>query len=53
MKITSLQNKQIIEWNKLKQKKYRDETNTFLIEGDHLINEAKKKWECFIYYWFK
>ena len=42
MKITSLQNKQIIEWNKLKQKKYRDETNTFLIEGDHLINEAKK-----------
>lgn len=42
MKITSLQNKQIIKWNKLKQKKYRDETNTFLIEGDHLINEALK-----------
>lgn len=42
MKITSLQNKKIIEWNKLKQKKYRDETNTFLIEGDHLIKEAKK-----------
>lgn len=42
MKIISLQNKQVIEWNKLKQKKYRDETNTFLIEGDHLIKEAKK-----------
>ena len=42
MKITSLQNKQIIEFNKLKQKKYRDETGLFLVEGDHLINEAKK-----------
>ena len=42
MKITSLQNKQIVEFNKLKQKKYRDEEGLFLIEGDHLINEAKK-----------
>ena len=42
MKITSLQNKQIMEFNKLKQKKYRDETGLFIIEGDHLIKEAKK-----------
>ena len=42
MKIESLQNKQIIEFNKLKQKKYRDDTGLFLIEGDHLLEEAKK-----------
>lgn len=42
MKITSLQNKQIVEFNKLKQKKYRDDKELFIIEGDHLIKEAKK-----------
>ena len=42
MKIESLQNKTIVEFNKLKQKKYRDDTGLFLVEGDHLINEAKK-----------
>ena len=42
MKITSLQNKQIIDINKLHQKKYRDIENKFLIEGDHLIKEAIK-----------
>lgn len=43
MKITSTQNKQVLAWNKLKQKKERDTKNLFLIEGDHLINEARKK----------
>lgn len=38
--ITSLQNEKVKQWAKLKQKKYRDETNTFLIEGQHLIMEA-------------
>lgn len=40
--ITSLQNETIKEIMKLKQKKYRDETGLFLIEGYHLIEEAKK-----------
>lgn len=38
--ITSTENKKVKEWNKLKQKKYRDQENKFLIEGDHLIKEA-------------
>lgn len=42
MKIESLQNTQVKNWCKLKEKKYRDETNTFIVEGDHLIEEAKK-----------
>ncbi|MBE6160751.1 MAG: RNA methyltransferase [Firmicutes bacterium] len=42
MKITSLQNKQIVDINKLHQKKYRDIENKFLVEGDHLIKEATK-----------
>ena len=40
--ITSLQNNKIKELNKLKEKKYRDETNLFIVEGDHLVNEAYK-----------
>ncbi len=40
--ITSLQNNKIKELNKLNEKKYRDETNLFLVEGDHLVNEAYK-----------
>ena len=40
--ITSLQNNKIKELNKLKEKKYRDEANLFLVEGDHLVNEAYK-----------
>lgn len=43
MKIESLQNKKVKEWTKLQEKKYRDEMGLFLIEGDHLILEAKKK----------
>ncbi len=43
MKIESLQNQKVKEWCKLKEKKYRDETNLFLVEGEHLIQEAEKK----------
>lgn len=42
MVITSLNNEHIKELNKLKEKKYRDLTGTFLIEGEHLVNEAVK-----------
>lgn len=40
MIITSVNNEFIKETVKLKEKKYRDLTNTFLIEGLHLVNEA-------------
>lgn len=43
MKIESLSNSRVKEWEKLKTKKYRDETGLFLIEGEHLIKEAEKK----------
>ena len=43
MKITSLNNPKVQSWTKLKDKKYRDLTNSFLIEGDHLLQEALKK----------
>lgn len=43
MVITSLNNEHIKELNKLKEKKYRDQTNTFIIEGEHLVYEAIKK----------
>lgn len=43
MNIESLTNARVKEWVKLKEKKYRDETGLFLIEGDHLIAEASKK----------
>lgn len=43
MKIESLTNARVKEWGKLKEKKYRDEMGLFLIEGDHLIEEAQKK----------
>ncbi len=42
VRIESLQNEKVKHWNKLKEKKYRDETGLFLIEGDHLIEEALK-----------
>ena len=42
MIITSLNNEHIKELNKLKEKKHRDITNTFLIEGEHLVQEALK-----------
>ncbi len=42
MVITSVNNDYIKEVNKLHQKKYRDESKTFIVEGDHLIGEAYK-----------
>lgn len=42
MEINSLQNAQVKKWTKLKQKKYRDEFGLFLVEGEHLIEEAAK-----------
>lgn len=40
--IESVNNEQIKEIRKLKDKKYRDESNLFLVEGDHLVKEAYK-----------
>ena len=37
---TSMNNERIKNIKKLKEKKYRDKTGLFLIEGDHLIKEA-------------
>ena len=39
-KISSLQNTKIKNWTLLHKKKYRDETGLFLVEGEHLIDEA-------------
>ncbi len=41
-KIVSSQNKKIKEFCKLKQKKYRDQSEYFIVETPHLIKEAKK-----------
>lgn len=38
--ITSIQNGKVKRWKKLKKKKDRIATNTFLIEGFHLVKEA-------------
>lgn len=38
--ITSLDNKKIKNLSKLLLKKYRDEENKFLVEGEHLVEEA-------------
>ncbi|MDD3453465.1 MAG: RNA methyltransferase [Bacilli bacterium] len=42
MLYTSIENKKIKEIKKLNIKKYRDQSGLFLIEGQHLIEEAKK-----------
>lgn len=42
MLITSLDNKKIKKYLKLKNKKYREQEKLFLIEGEHLVNEAIK-----------
>ena len=42
MLITSVNNDHIKEINKLKEKKHRDMTNSFLVEGEHLVLEAYK-----------
>lgn len=38
--ITSTKNDTIKQWIKLHKKKYRDQTGQFLLEGDHLVEEA-------------
>ena len=43
MTIDSVDNKKIKNIRKLNQKKYRDETNEFLVEGIHLVKEAYKE----------
>lgn len=40
MIIASLNNSKVKAWNRLKEKKFRDEENSFLIEGDHLVECA-------------
>jgi len=40
--ITSVQNQQIKKAKQLLEKKYRDETNTFLVEGYHILEELKE-----------
>lgn len=40
--ISSLQNERIKNLSKLLEKKYRDLEGKFLVEGDHLVEEAKK-----------
>lgn len=42
MLITSLENKKIKYYLKLKNKKYRDQEKLFLVEGEHLVEEAFK-----------
>lgn len=42
MLYTSIENDKIKEIKKLHQTKYRNMTNTFLVEGEHLVNEAYK-----------
>lgn len=39
--ITSLTNEKVKNWTRLNEKKYRDENGLFLIEGRHLVEEAK------------
>lgn len=48
--ITSASNNTIKALIKLKQKKYRDETGCYLVEGEHLVEEAMKakQVECLI-----
>ena len=40
MQITSSENEKVKELTKLQRKKYRDETQTYIIEGEHLVQEA-------------
>lgn len=42
MLYTSIDNKKIKDIKKLNTKKYRDKTNKFLVEGEHLVLEAYK-----------
>ena len=40
MEITSLNNDKVKYWAKLQEKKFRDQEGLFIVEGDHLVNEA-------------
>ena len=40
MEITSLNNDRVKYWVKLQDKKFRDQEGLFIVEGDHLVNEA-------------
>ena len=42
MNITSVHNEKVKYWVSLKEKKIRDKEKKFIIEGDHLIEEARK-----------
>ena len=42
MVYTSIENEKIKEIKKLNQKKYRDKSALFLVEGEHLVLEAYK-----------
>ena len=42
MELTSTNNEKVKYWQKLKHKKYRDSEKLFLIEDEHLVNEALK-----------
>lgn len=44
--ITSIKNETVKRWMKLHKKKYRERYGQFLLEGDHLVEEAiKSDWE--------
>ena len=43
MKLSSINNEKVVNWAKLKMKKYRDIEHLFLVEGEHLVEEALKK----------
>ncbi|MGL5916373.1 MAG: hypothetical protein ACRCZC_01540 [Culicoidibacterales bacterium] len=38
--IESIHNPKVKEWTKLQQKKYRQQNQQFLVEGQHLVEEA-------------
>ena len=42
MELTSLKNEKVKYWQNLKLKKYRDKEKLFLVEDEHLVNEALK-----------
>lgn len=42
MVITSINNEKVKYWVKLHDKKFRDQEGLFIVEGDHLVNEAIK-----------
>ena len=42
MEITSVNNEKVKYWEKLKLKKYRNQEQLFLVEDDHLVEEALK-----------